>query len=71
METILLLGAGGSAAANFLDALRLSEHRYRVVGADASPVHLHLSDCDERVVIPRADGEGYLQALKSLIARHV
>ncbi len=70
METILLLGAGGSAAANFLDALRQSEHRYKVVGADASPTHLHLSDCDERAVIPRADANGYLEALLALIERH-
>ncbi len=70
METILLLGAGGSAAANFLDALRLSEHRYRVVGVDASPVHLHLSGSDERAIIPRADAEDYIDALLALIERH-
>lgn len=69
-ETILLLGAGGSAAANFLDALRQSEHPYRVIGVDASPTHLHLSDCDERAIIPRADAGGYLEALVALIQKY-
>jgi hypothetical protein len=60
---VLLLGAGGSAAANVLDALRRSQRDYFVTGADASPVKLHLSSADERFVIPRADAPGYLEAL--------
>jgi predicted ATP-grasp superfamily ATP-dependent carboligase len=70
MATVLILGAGGSAAANFVDALRRSEHRYRVIGVDASPTHLHLAEADERAIIPRADDEGYLAALQRLIERH-
>ena len=53
MTTILLLGAGGSAAANVTDALRRADRGYRIVGADASPVKLHLAASDERVVVPR------------------
>lgn len=56
MSNVLLTGAGGSAAANFLDALRRSGRNYRVVGADSSPVRLHLSAADTRLLIPRADG---------------
>jgi carbamoyl-phosphate synthase large subunit len=51
---VLILGAGGSAAANVVDCLRRSEHSYSFVGADASPVKLHLSTCEERIVLPRA-----------------
>jgi carbamoyl-phosphate synthase large subunit len=69
MTTVLVLGAGGSAAANFVDALRLSDHRYRVVGADASPVKLHLSLAEERVVIPRANEPGYEQALAAAVEK--
>jgi glutathione synthase/RimK-type ligase-like ATP-grasp enzyme len=67
MRTILLLGAGGSAASNFLAALRLSSRSYRVIGADCSPVRLHLADTDERVVVPRAGATGYLEALVGLV----
>jgi predicted ATP-grasp superfamily ATP-dependent carboligase len=63
MTTVLLLGAGGAAAANVLDALRRASRGYRTVGADASTVKLHLSNADERVVIPRAGDEGYAAAI--------
>lgn len=69
-ETILLLGAGGSAAANFLDALRRSDQRYRVIGVDAAPTHLHLSEADERSLVPRATADGYLESVNKLIDRH-
>ncbi len=69
MTTVLVLGAGGSAAANVIDALRRTEHDYRIVGADASPVKLHLSTADERVVVPRADAPGYAEALAATVAR--
>ena len=34
-STVLLLGAGGSAAANVLDSLRRADRDYRAVGAEA------------------------------------
>ena len=63
MTCVLLLGAGGSAAANVADALRRSEHDYRIVGADASNVTLQLSTADERIIVPRADADGYVEAI--------
>jgi carbamoyl-phosphate synthase large subunit len=68
--TVLLTGAGGSASANVLDALRLSGRGYRVVGADVSPVKLHLSHADSRAVIPRPSDAGFADALNALIAEH-
>jgi biotin carboxylase len=70
VTSILLLGAGGSAAANVLDALRLAPSRYRVVGADASSVKLHLSAADERLVIPRAGEDGYPAAIIAAAERY-
>jgi hypothetical protein len=65
--TILLTGAGGSAAANVLDALRRADRGYRVVSADASAVRLHLSEADQRYLLPRCDDPGYASALRRLI----
>jgi biotin carboxylase len=70
VTTILLLGAGGSAAANVVDALRRASTGYRVIGADASAVKLHLSGADERIVVPRADEAGYLEAVVAAVERH-
>jgi hypothetical protein len=60
---VLVLGAGGSAAANVVDSLRRSTHSYSLVGADVSPVRLHLSTCDERIVLPRATDPSYAEQL--------
>lgn len=67
MTTILLTGAGGSAAANVHDALLRSTHSYQVVGVDVSPIKLHLSRADTRFVIPRAGDNQYGGALAALI----
>jgi carbamoyl-phosphate synthase large subunit len=70
MTTVLLLGAGGSAAANVLDALRRSERDYRVVGADADPRNLHLSLAVERVVVPRAADAAYRDAIAAAVREY-
>jgi glutathione synthase/RimK-type ligase-like ATP-grasp enzyme len=64
---VLLTGAGGSAAANFLASLRKAAHPYRVIGVDASPVRLHLSNADERYVLPRADDARFAEKLAAAI----
>lgn len=68
--SVLLSGAGGSAAANVLDALRASERQYRTIGVDASPLKLHLSRADVRAVVPRASEPGFVPALQRLVAEH-
>ena len=68
MITIILTGAGGSAAENYLQSLRLSKLEIRVVGADIAPARLHLSSADERFVLPRLDDPNYLPALNSAIS---
>jgi carbamoyl-phosphate synthase large subunit len=70
MTTVLLLGAGGSAAANVFDALARSERDYRVVGADADPRNLHLSLAAERIVIPRAADAAYHDAIVAAIREY-
>jgi hypothetical protein len=70
MTCVLLLGAGGSAAANVLDALRGAGRPYRVVGADASHINLHLSRADVRLVVPRAGDRGYGDAIVAAVDDH-
>jgi hypothetical protein len=67
---ILLLGAGGSAGANVLDALRLAGPGHHVVGADISALRLHLSGADERVVgVPAAD-PAYAATVAAIVRAH-
>ena len=66
---VLVTGAGGSAAANFVDALRRSSlPDLSIVGADARPTHLALCRVDARRVIPPVSDPAYLDALNQLIA---
>ena len=67
MTVVLVTGAGGSASANLVDALRRSGRGYHVVGTDSSPVRLHLSAADTRLVMPRADEPGYADALFAVV----
>lgn len=63
MTTVLLTGAGGSASANVLDALGRADSTYSAVGADTSPLRLHLSLASRRCILPRADDPRYLDAV--------
>lgn len=69
MRRILVTGAGGSAASNFVRSLRLADEEFYVVGVDVSPYHLELSPVDERYLVPAADDPGYLDALNELVER--
>jgi carbamoylphosphate synthase large subunit len=67
MRRILVTGAGGSPAANFVHSLRLAPEHFYVVGTDTSKFHLELAPVDERYLLPGADEPGYLDALNGLI----
>lgn len=69
MIRILVTGAGGSAASNFVRSLRLADEDFYVVGVDTSPYHLELSPVDARYLIPRADDPAYLDELNELVDR--
>lgn len=69
MTSLLVTGAGGAAAANFIDALRRGSVSHRVIGADVSPYFLHLSKADERLLIPGPSEESYKDALNEAASR--
>jgi carbamoyl-phosphate synthase large subunit len=67
MRRILVTGAGGSPAANFVHSLRLAPEPFHVVGTDASRYHLELARVDGRYLVPRADEPGYLDELNAVV----
>lgn len=70
MTAVLVTGAGGSAAENFVDALRLGDAEHWILGIDCSPSHLHLSTADERVLGLRSDDDGFIPAVQALCKRY-
>src|SRR5919108_1113379 len=67
MRRILVTGAGGAAAANFVHSLRLAPEPFYVVGTDTSKYHLELAPVDARYLLPPADDAAYLEELNALV----
>lgn len=67
MKRVLVTGAGGSKAINFVKSLRMAHEKIHVVGTDSSKYHIELSNCDKKYLIPPCQSEGYLRALNKVI----
>jgi biotin carboxylase len=67
LTRILVTGAGGSAAANFVHSLRSAPESFHVVGTDSRREHLELADLDSRYLLPRADDPRYLDELNAVV----
>ena len=67
MRRILVTGAGGAAAANFVHSLRLAPEPFHVVGTDTSAFHLELAPVEARYLLPRADDADYLDELNAVV----
>jgi carbamoyl-phosphate synthase large subunit len=67
MRRIVVTGAGGAAAANFVHSLRLAPEPFHVVGTDTSKFHLELARVDARYLVPRADEPGYFDELNAVV----
>jgi ATP-grasp domain-containing protein len=67
MKTILVTGAGGSAAHNFVESLRVAPYKYRIIGTDINPYHIHLTAVDERYILPESSSPDYLKCLEEVI----
>ncbi|MCL4405402.1 MAG: ATP-grasp domain-containing protein [Patescibacteria group bacterium] len=71
MKRILVTGAGGSAAYNFIESLRSNpkDERFYIVGADMSRYHIELAHVDKRYIIPGVDDPNYIDKLNKLIEK--
>lgn len=67
MKRILVTGAGGPAATNFIRSLRLAPESFHIVGTDANPYHLALSQADVNYELPLVSDPGYLSELNRVI----
>lgn len=65
---VLVTGAGGAAATNFVRSLRAAPEEIYLIGADCDPYHLQRAETDERHLVPPADDADYLAVLEDLIS---
>ena len=69
MKRILVTGAGGAPATNFVRSLRLvQDEQFRLIGCDADKYYLQRAETDERHLLPMCSDPAYLPLLKQLIA---
>lgn len=68
VRRILVTGAGGTPATNFVRSLRESPERFHLIGADCNRYYLQRAETDERHLVPEADDPDYLELLCDLIA---
>ncbi len=71
MKRILVTGAGGSAAYNYIESLRHnpSNEPFYIVGTDTKRYHIELANVDKRYLVPRVDDPSYLKVTNDLIRR--
>lgn len=69
MKRVLITGAGGSAAYNFYDALKLAYKDLYVVGVDVKPQHLELINVDKKYLVPPVSDLSYLETINKIIEK--
>ncbi len=68
LRRILVTGAGGTPATNFVRSLRESPERFHLIGLDCSKHYLQRAETDESHLVPEADDPDYLELLCGLVA---
>ena len=69
MKKVMVTGAGGPAAINFIMSLRISPEKLYIVGVDVNEFRIHLSPTDSRFVVPKATDENYIDILNEIICK--
>jgi predicted ATP-grasp superfamily ATP-dependent carboligase len=67
MKTVLVTGAGGAPATNFVRSLRSAPEPFRLIGTDADPYHLMRAEADRSYLVPLPREASYLEILNHVI----
>ncbi len=67
MKRILVTGAGGAPATNFVRSLQKAPEPFYIIGVDSNKYYLQRAETDERHLVPLASEKEYLPLLKELI----
>ncbi len=67
MKRIIVTGAGGAPALNFINSLRAAPEAFHLIGLDCNKFSLARAQTDERHLVPRATDPDYIPALRQII----
>ena len=66
-KRIIVTGAGGAPALNFIKSLRLAGEPFHIIGVDCDEYSLTRAQTAERRLVPRASEEDYIPILNEVI----
>lgn len=69
MKRILVTGAGGAPATNFVRSLRLAPEKFDLVGTDSNPYYLMRAETDSRHLVPSVKHKSFLKIIKNIIKK--
>lgn len=67
MKRILVTGAGGAPATNFVRSLRVAPEPFYLIGTDCDEFYLQRAETDERYLVPKANENDYIDILNEII----
>lgn len=67
MKRIIILGAGGTPATNFVRSLRLAGEEFYLIGTDCNKYYLSRAETDIGFLVPPVDHHSYVKVLNSII----
>ncbi|MBN1645257.1 NAD-dependent epimerase/dehydratase family protein [Candidatus Woesearchaeota archaeon] len=70
MKKLLITGAGGSPATNFVRSLKASNDEFFVVGTDCDKHYLCRAETNEKYLVPPASAKDYIHILNYIIKKH-
>lgn len=68
MKRVLITGAGGAPALNFINSLRVAPEPFHIIGVDCSKYSLARARTDSRHLVPRSDDPEYIAIMRQVIA---
>lgn len=69
MKRILVTGAGGTAAINFVNSLRMAKEKFYIVGGDINKYHLKLVNADRVYLLPYYNSRNYIDYLNKVVEK--
>lgn len=71
MINVLITGIGGGGVGEqLIKALRLSQHKYIIIGTDITPISKGFNEVDSAYVVPRANDVNYIDELLKICKQH-
>lgn len=69
-KRLLITGAGGAPATNFVRSLKVAPEQFHLVGTDSNEFYLQRAETDVRLLVPSANEPAYIDVLNQVIDEH-